>query len=88
MSRNVSQSIREAAAALAESSDTARLDAELLMAEALGVNRSELLLRHMGGATPEGFAPLLARRLRHEPVAYILGIRNSSASISVSRPTC
>jgi len=45
----------------------------LLMAEALGVSRSELLLRGMGEAVPEGFAALLARRKDHEPIAYILG---------------
>jgi release factor glutamine methyltransferase len=58
---------------LAETSDTPRLDAELLMAEALGVTRSELLLRHMRAAVPDTFAALIERRLRHEPVAYILG---------------
>lgn len=69
----VSQALRGAAAALGETSDTPRLDAELLMAHALGVSRSELLLRHGGSAVPEGFVALLQRRLRHEPVAYILG---------------
>jgi len=50
-----------------------RLDAELLMAHVLGVSRSELLLRHMGDPLPAGFAALVARRLGHEPVAYIVG---------------
>jgi len=69
----VAQTLRKTAEALTKASDTPRLDAELLMAEALRVTRSELLLRHMGDAVPESFAALLARRLRHEPVAYILG---------------
>ena len=69
----VAVALREAAAALSTVSDTARLDAELLMAHALGESRSDLLLRHMAGAVPEGFASLLARRLLAEPVAYILG---------------
>ena len=69
----VAQLLREAAARLSATSDTPRLDAELLMAEALGVTRSELLLRHMRNAVPEGFALLLERRMRDEPVAYILG---------------
>lgn len=69
----ISTALREAAVALSTSSDTPRLDAELLMAHALGVSRSELLLRHMSDAVPGGFAALLARRLGHEPVAYILG---------------
>ncbi len=69
----VAQTLREAAARLAATSDTARLDAELLMAQALQVSRSDLLLRHMQDDVPEGFAALVERRAAHEPVAYILG---------------
>lgn len=69
----VAQAIREAAAALAQTSDTARLDAEVLMANALGCSRTDLLLRHMQADAPEGFAALIERRLAHEPVAYIVG---------------
>ena len=69
----VAEALREAAARLAASSDTARLDAELLMAHALGVSRSDLLLRHMGDPAPEAFAGLVERRALHEPVAYITG---------------
>jgi release factor glutamine methyltransferase len=56
-------------------SDTARLDAELLMAHALGVSRQDLLLKHLDDPVPAAFAPLLARRFTHEPVAYIVGTR-------------
>ncbi len=56
-----------------EISDTARLDAELLMAHALGATRSEMLLRHTRDPAPANFAALLDRRMHHEPVAYILG---------------
>lgn len=69
----VAAALRAASQQLSATSDTPRLDAELLMAHALGVTRSELLLRHSGSGVPHGFAPLLERRLRHEPVAYILG---------------
>ena len=69
----VAQALREAAARLAATSDTARLDAELLMAQALGTSRSDMLLRHMQDARPPGFAALVERRAAHEPVAYILG---------------
>jgi len=69
----VAEALREAARRLGEVSDTARLDAELLMAEALGVSRADLLLRRMADETPDGFELLVARRLRHEPVAQILG---------------
>jgi release factor glutamine methyltransferase len=69
----VSDALREAASRLRAVSDTARLDAELLMAEVLGVSRSELLLRRTGDDLPDGFEALVERRLRHEPVAQILG---------------
>ncbi|EIZ77697.1 HemK family modification methylase [Novosphingobium sp. Rr 2-17] len=69
----VAEAIRDAAQTLAATSDTARLDAEVLMAHALGATRSELLLRHMRENEPSGFAALVERRLGHEPVAYITG---------------
>jgi release factor glutamine methyltransferase len=69
----VSEALREAAGRLEAVTDTARLDAEVLMAEALGKSRSELLLRHMGDPVPDSFEALIARRLRHEAVAQILG---------------
>lgn len=69
----VAQAIRDAATELAQASDTARLDAEVLMAHALGCSRSDVLLRHMQAEAPERFAALIARRLAHEPVAYIVG---------------
>lgn len=73
MTRTVAERLREAADALAKTSTSARLDAELLMAAALGAGRSQLLLRHMRDPAPESFEPLFARRMAHEPVAYILG---------------
>jgi release factor glutamine methyltransferase len=69
----IADALRDAARRLAATSDTARLDAELLMAQALGVSRSDLLLRHMQAAAPPGFDALVDRRAAHEPVAYILG---------------
>lgn len=71
--QTAAEAIRETALRLSETSDTARLDAELLMAEALSVTRSELLLRHGGDPVPPAFAALAERRAAHEPVAYILG---------------
>ncbi|MEO0032548.1 MAG: peptide chain release factor N(5)-glutamine methyltransferase [Pseudomonadota bacterium] len=65
--------LREAADRLAATSDTARLDAEVLMAHAMGCTRSDLLLRHMAAPVPPAFAALVERRLAHEPVAYITG---------------
>ena len=74
MSR-VAEGLRDAAQRLAAVSDTPRLDAELLMAGALGVTRSDLLIRHTSSPLPAEFADNLARRLRHEPVAQILGVQ-------------
>jgi release factor glutamine methyltransferase len=64
-----------AAQRLATLSDTPRLDAELLMAHALGVSRDELLLRRLDDPAPDAFETLVVRRLAYEPVAYITGSR-------------
>ncbi|WP_420381585.1 peptide chain release factor N(5)-glutamine methyltransferase [Novosphingobium sp.] len=70
---NVAQALVAATRRLGQSSDTARLDAEVLLAHALGVTRSEMILRHMQGAVPDGYDTLIERRMTHEPVAYITG---------------
>lgn len=69
----VGEAIRAAADLFAATSDTARLDAELLMAHALGMSRSDMLLKAMRDPAPEAFAALVERRAGHEPVAYITG---------------
>jgi len=69
----VGEALRAAARRLESVSDTARLDAEYLMAHALGAARSAMLLRRTGDPEPEGFAALVERRAGHEPVAYIVG---------------
>jgi release factor glutamine methyltransferase len=63
-----------AAAARFAFSTTPRLDAELLMAHALGIDRNALLL-DPARAVPPTFAALVERRARHEPIAYITGTR-------------
>lgn len=58
--------------------DTPRLDAELLLAAALGVGRERLVLDRDAPLSPEAdrrYRRLLARRVAREPVAYILGRR-------------
>ncbi len=55
-------------------SPTARLDAELLLAHALGIERSALLL-DLARPVPAAFVDAVARRARQEPVAYITGLR-------------
>ena len=71
----VRDALRAASDRLAEVSDTARLDAELLMAHALGTSREAMLLDALDSPRPDGFDPLVDRRLTHEPLAYILGHR-------------
>ncbi len=71
--QTVAEAIRAATLALGEGTDTARLDAELLMAEALDCTRSDMFLRRMHDPAPPGYAALVARRAAHEPVAYIRG---------------
>ncbi|SIN59966.1 release factor glutamine methyltransferase [Parasphingorhabdus marina DSM 22363] len=65
--------LRAAAQALEDLSDTPRLDAELLMAHALGITREALLLDLPCLPEPDGFATLLERRIAREPVAHIIG---------------
>ena len=73
---DVAQALRAAAAQLEDFSVTPRLDAELLMAHALGIERPVLLLDPARFEVPAGFAQLVARRMTHEPVAYIVGHRD------------
>lgn len=69
--------LAEATARLAEAGvDSPRLDAELLLAEALGVDRARLVIdaeKPLEPAEAERFETMLARREAREPVAYILG---------------
>ena len=56
--------------------DTPRLDAELLLAEATGWERARLVAEPEAGVLPAAarrFGEMVRRRLRREPVAYILG---------------
>jgi len=67
--------LREATAALEGISPTPRLDAELLLAHALGIDRSAMLLQQHGLSVPDSYSGLLARRVADEPVAYITGVQ-------------
>lgn len=73
---DVRRALSDAAQRLSGVSKSARLDAELLMAHALGISREALLLARLGDVAPADFAGLLARRLASEPVAYITGMRD------------
>lgn len=67
----VAEALRDAVTRLG--TDWARDEAELLMAHALGISRSAMLLGRLQEPAPPAFNALLARRLAHEPIAYILG---------------
>jgi release factor glutamine methyltransferase len=74
-------SVREALGAATDALEAAgvetpRLDAELLLAEATGLDRAKIAaVPETGVAPPAGraFGDMVRRRLRREPVAYILG---------------
>jgi release factor glutamine methyltransferase len=62
----------------AAGSDTARLDAELLLAHAIGTDRTAIIAHpdaRVGDGSAEKFEVGVARRERGEPVAYIRGFK-------------
>ena len=71
------EEIAAASASLAEvGCDSPRLDAELLLAHVLGVDRAQLVLRgndEARGDVRTRYLALLTRRVKREPIAYILG---------------
>ena len=69
----VAAAIRVAAARIG--GETARLDAELLIAHAAGLSRDDVLLGRLA-AVPDGFATLVGRRAAGEPVGYLTGARD------------
>jgi release factor glutamine methyltransferase len=71
----INRALADASRQLDKSSDTPRLDAELLMAEALHIDRDKLILSPPDRKVPERFWQMLERRKSGEPVAYITGRR-------------
>ena len=71
----LARALADAARQLSRTSDTARLDAELLMAEALDIDRDRLLLDPPDGEPPNRFWTMIERRKTGEPIAYITGRR-------------
>jgi release factor glutamine methyltransferase len=87
----VAQWLQRATDALARHSPSARLDAEVLVMYACGLNRTELLTRAESPLTPAQsihVEALIARRGAGEPVAYITGRREFwSLDLGVTRAT-
>jgi release factor glutamine methyltransferase len=73
---DVATALADAARQLEHVSETPRLDAEYLMAHALVMERSAMLLQMRDLGVPQDFAALIERRAHHEPVAYILGYQD------------
>jgi len=71
----IARALADATRQLSETSDTARLDAELLMAEALHIDRDKLILSPPDRDIPKRFWAMVKRRTKGEPVAYITGRR-------------
>lgn len=75
---SVGEARRWATSLLATSSETPRLDAEVLLAHVLGVGRTALVTdraRCLSPAQAEQFTEMVRRRLEGEPVAYLVGCR-------------
>jgi release factor glutamine methyltransferase len=78
MMHTVVELLRNATRALERGSDSARLDAELLLGNLLGVPRSALIAHGGHPVAPDreaAYAGLIERRLRGAPVAYLTGSR-------------
>lgn len=71
----IARALADATRRLSETSDTPRLDAELLMAEALHIDRDRLILNPPDRDPPKRFWTMVKRRGKGEPVAYITGRR-------------
>ena len=71
----IARELARATQRLTGSSATPRLDSELLMAHALGIERDALLLHPPAVSAPAAFSDAIERRLAGEPVAYIIGRR-------------
>jgi release factor glutamine methyltransferase len=71
----IARALDDATHKLRKTSDTPRLDAELLMAEALHIDRDRLILSPPDRDVPKRFHSMVKRRLKGEPVAYITGRR-------------
>ena len=75
MSR-IGRALARATEQFSSTSDTPRLDAEILMSAALGIARDRLILDPPNLAVPASFLDMVERRAKGEPIAYITGHRD------------
>jgi release factor glutamine methyltransferase len=75
MANDLDAALRAATEKLSNTSATPRLDAELLMAHALQLERGQMLLRRHELEVPSEFTALIERRAVGEPIAYIRGVQ-------------
>lgn len=69
----VRAALADAELQLADVPGVPRLDAEILMAAALGVPIGEMMLAYLDAPAPARFVELVRRRLTGEPMGYVLG---------------
>lgn len=75
---SIGEALRLAAGRLRASSETPRLDAEVLLAHLLQASRAALIVRageELAGEPARRYESLLARRAAGTPVAYLTGVR-------------
>jgi len=75
---NIQQALKQATAELADRSDSARLDAEVLLCHVLACNSAHLMAwpeKPLDDTQLNAFRQLLARRVQGTPVAYLTGER-------------
>jgi release factor glutamine methyltransferase len=89
MTKQIDQALRWARAEIEPCSDSARLDAEVLLAHCLGKSRS-FLYSHpevvLDDASWQQFQKLVERRLEPTPIAYLLGSREFYSLNFISGP--
>ena len=71
----IARALADATRQLDKNSDSPRLDSELLMAEALHIDRDKLILSPPDRKVPKRFWEMIERRTAGEPIAYITGRR-------------
>lgn len=70
---SITAALQQATVKLTVASVSPRLDAELLLAHALGIERADMLLHRDDLQLPSSFETFVDRRLTNEPIAYIIG---------------